>query len=92
MEKCCSIVFEGSGFLSSDYDVLTSGTLMNRFHSRPAFSKREIFLKVTFTDYSPASDLVVAKLAAIYQVSNLRLTDTDNGRCLSDREFWLGYF
>jgi hypothetical protein len=65
---------------------------VNRFHSRPAFSKREIFLKVTFTDYSPASYLVVAKLAAIQQIPNLRATYTDNGGCLRDREFWLGYF
>jgi hypothetical protein len=65
---------------------------MNRFHGRPAFRKREIILKVTFTDYSPASYLVVTKLAAIYEVPNLRFTDTNNGRCLSDREFWLGYF
>ena len=65
---------------------------MNRFYSRLAFSKREIFLKVTFTDYAPTSYLVVAKLAAIYEVPNLRLTDTDNGRCLCDRELGLGYF
>ena len=65
---------------------------MNRFHSRPTLGKREIFLKVTFTDYSPASYLVVAKLAAIYKVPNLRLTDTNNGRRLCDRELCLGYF
>ena len=35
---------------------------MNRFHSRPALRKREIFLKMTFTDYSPAPYLIVAKL------------------------------
>jgi hypothetical protein len=66
--------------------------LMNRFYSRAAFSERQILMKVTFTDYSPASYLVVPKLAAIYQVPNLRLTNTDNRRCFSDREFWLGYF
>jgi len=65
---------------------------MNRFHSRPALRKREIFLKMTFTDYSPASYLVVAKLATIDKVPNLRLTDTDHGRCLCDRELWLGYY
>lgn len=64
---------------------------MNRFHSRPALSKGEIFLKMAFTDYAPASYLIVAKLAAIHKVSNLRLTDTDNGRCFCDRELWLGY-
>ena len=26
------------------------------------------------------------------QVPYLRLTDTDNRRCLRDREFWFGYF
>lgn len=65
---------------------------MNRFHSRPALGKREIFLKVTFTDYSPASYLVVAKLATIDKAPNLRFTNTDNGRCLCDRELWLSYF
>jgi hypothetical protein len=65
---------------------------VNRFHSGPPFGKRQIFLKVTFTDYSPTSNLVVAKLAAIYQIPNLRLTDTDNRCGLRDREFWLGYF
>jgi hypothetical protein len=65
---------------------------MNRFHSRPTLGKRQIFLKVTFTDYSPASYLVVAKLATIDKVPDLRLTDTDNGCGLCDRELWLGYF
>jgi hypothetical protein len=65
---------------------------MNRFRSRPAFSKREVFLQVTFTDNSPTSHLVVPKLADVYQVPDLRLTDTDNGRCFGDREFWFSYF
>jgi hypothetical protein len=65
---------------------------MNRFHSRPALRKREIFLKMAFTDYSAAPYLIVAKLATINKVPNLRLTNTDNRRRLCDRELWLGYF